>query len=74
MNHYADTMEIVWYDELDKVLANTQDLKSVALGSLISRASALGSAASSVPALCSVTSDSYNHGRTSPDVTKTSGF
>jgi hypothetical protein len=63
-------MEIVWYDEMDKVIVDTQDLPSVALGSL---ATAAAPAGGSPP--CSVTTASFTDvGRNSPDVIKTSGF
>jgi hypothetical protein len=70
VNHYADSMEVVWYDELDKVIVNAQDLASVAVGALVSVAKPSGGTAP-----CSVTTAQFTDvSRTSPDVVKTSGF
>jgi hypothetical protein len=72
VNHYADSMEIVWYDELDKALLQTPALLgTIALGE-ISRLSMMSTA---TPKLCSVETGQFTDvTRDSPDGIKTSGF
>jgi hypothetical protein len=70
-NHYANSLEIVWYDELDKVVYNAQNIASLPLGSLVSN---LVSFVGMANPLCTVDPTHTNFFRAGSDVVKTSGF